>query len=336
MDEPKRHHLVPKFILERFAKDGAIELVEREDFSKVIPTNPQKALRMKDFYTVETEDGPDTRVEKVLATDIEDPAAISIRRLVDQERPIVAPGIRRPIALFLALQRVRGRASREMLVQFAEKVARRIVEIAPASSYIEVAREHGEEMTQEEADELVAAAQDYHPKLRYPAALHVSSLIKGAPQMAKLIDARVWRLYEFDAPLLVTCDEPVALIGKNPRVPGEALGYKNAREIVFPIDPWHALVLLHPDTDVPEGRFPAGLEQAAIINLHVAFSAHRFIVRHPGTDPLRGVVLPKKAPSVVEVGNLIGMQQGASEVQRVKTIEEQRRRLRKRSKVRGH
>jgi hypothetical protein len=43
------------------------------------------------------------------------------------------------------------------------------------------------------------------------------------------------------------------------------------------------------------------------INTHVAFHAHRFIVRHPGTDPLRGLNVPKKAPLVFSFGDMIAM-----------------------------
>jgi hypothetical protein len=62
---PKRHHVVPKFFLKRFALDDTIELVDRHDLSMRITTNVEKALAYKHFYSVDTKDGRDTTVEKM-------------------------------------------------------------------------------------------------------------------------------------------------------------------------------------------------------------------------------------------------------------------------------
>jgi hypothetical protein len=330
---------VPRFILERFAKDGALDLVERADLTKVIRSSVRNALLMKDFYTFETDEGPDTSVETLLATHVEGPAAEAFRRLVDGGRSVVAPGIRDPISLFIAFQYLRGRASREMLVEFSKAQMRQVLSMATPEMVLRSARERGEEMSEEVAADTAEYARsgDYTLQMNYEANLHLGTILKPALTVAEMLLKRSWRLLNFREPSLVTCDEPVGLVGKDPRGPGNAGGIAGAREIVFPVDPHHALLLIHADRGVEEGTYPAGAKQAEIVNLHVAFRAHRFIVRRPETDPLRGVVLPNRAPSVVVVGNgavgkgsvaLIGMEPNATEDQRARTVAKMRGKLR--------
>jgi len=77
--------------------------------------------------------------------------------------------------------------------------------------------------------------------------------------------------------------------------PGDLVGLANAPAIAFTFDPWHALIMVRADLDQGHRRVDGTAEEAKVIKTHVAFSADRFIVRHPGTDPLWGLMVPKKA-----------------------------------------
>jgi hypothetical protein len=94
--------------------------------------------------------------------------------------------------------------------------------------------------------------------------------------------------------MLITGGEPIALIGTSLE-PGEPLGLATAPEVVFPTDPRHAFVMVRPDRTHIERRDKGTPEMAQIINRHIAFCSHRFIVQHPGTNPLEGIDLPEKA-----------------------------------------
>jgi hypothetical protein len=122
---PKRHHVVPKFFLQRFALDDKIELVDRHDLSTRITTNVEKALAYKHFYSVHTEDGRDTTVERMFATHIEGPAKRAISRLVDEKRSCSLPGLRGPFATFLAFQYVRGPGFRFASVEFFKAIGQK-------------------------------------------------------------------------------------------------------------------------------------------------------------------------------------------------------------------
>jgi hypothetical protein len=209
-----------------------------------------------------------------------------------------------------------------MLIEHAKASARKVVSLAPPSEFMRVARETGDEISEEEATATAEFARrgEYTLETDREANLHLLTVLKPALDLAAWFNARTWRLLEFDEPVLVTCDEPVALVGEDPYAPGNAGGLVRAPEVVFPIGARHALLMIRPDLGSDEGRRHGTAKQADIINLHVAFGAHRFIVRHPGTDPLRGIVLPKKAPSAYVFGDIVAMQRNATQESRAKFL----------------
>jgi type I site-specific restriction-modification system R (restriction) subunit len=68
------------------------------------------------------------------------------------------------------------------------------------------------------------------------------------------------------------------------------------------------------EKNVPEAN------AAAIVNQHVAFNAYRRIVRQPGTDPLVGLPLPRKASAAFLVGNTIKFELNTFEKARAKVL----------------
>jgi hypothetical protein len=323
MSEPVRHHTVPKFYLKRFAKDGHIELVERDDMSgPASKRGVRRALVEDHFYSFETDQGLDTSVEKMLATHVEEPGADAIRRLVERGRPLASPDIRAKLSLFMAMQRVRGPAVREMLVEQFKATARQLVTIAPPSEYVRMARLRGEDMTEEEAADAIDFAKNgaYTIEVERPANLHLGTAMQNATAIAPMFEARIWRLFEFKDPVLVTSDEPVAFVGPDQNVPGDAGGLARAHAVLFTLDPRHALLMIRPDLRAEQERRLASAADARTINLHVAFGAHRQIVRYPGTDPLAGITLPKRAPSVVVFDDIVMVQQNATEEARAKFL----------------
>jgi hypothetical protein len=322
MSEPKRHHLVSRFYLERFARDGVVEVVDRNDFSKAFSSRVENALVGKHFYSFDTDQGRDTSVEKTLATHVEGPAALAIRRLVEGGRPLAAPGIREPLSMFMAMQRVRGPAVREMLVEQFKATTRKLVSIARPSEYQRMARPRGEEMTDEEAADASDFARngDYTIEVEREANLHLGTVLKAAVEMAPMFESRIWSMFEFRDPVLVTCDEPIALVGRDQNVPGDAGGMMGAHAIVFTLDPRHALLMIRPDLRAEQERKLGGAADAVTINRHVAFGAHRQIVRYPGTDPLAGITLPKKASSVFVFDDIVAIQQNATEEARARFL----------------
>jgi hypothetical protein len=328
--EPKLHHTVPQFYLERFAVDGNVELVRRDDFGKSFLISVPKALAENYFYSIDTDEGRDPLGETLIANNIETPAAEAIRRVFDNGRSVAAPGPRETISAFLAFQYVRGPRTRHALVEQYKATASKVASMATPSLVMKGARARGREMTEQEAVDAAEFARSgkYTIEVHRQANLHLQMALPAVQAVAPFFYERAWRVLEFEEPCLITSDEPVALVGSDPRTPGDAGGLKTAPQVVFPIDPRRALVMIRPDLSSEEGRFPAVPAQADIINRNVAFAGHRFLVRKPGTNPLAGLTLPKRAPAVFVVGNLIGMSTNASQKARAKMVSRARRKSR--------
>jgi hypothetical protein len=322
MSDPVRHHIVPQFYLERFEEGGAFKLVDRNNHGRSFPSNARHALAENDFYTVDTDEGRDTVVETMFSEHVEGPAATAVRRLVEEGRSLGGPGLRGPISLFLAFQWVRGPAWRNMMVEHSKASTRMLMSLAKPSDVVRTLQARGEEITAEEAAEIAADARggNYDLVVERAANLHLGVALKAAVRLAPRLDARTWSIVEFDEPVLATCDDPVLLVGKDPLSPGEAGGIDGALRVVVPLDPRHALVMARPDVSAEQLRRRGNVDDARVINLHVAFHAHRFIVRTPGTNPLEGIVAPKKAPSVFVLRDMVIMQMHASEKRRAEYL----------------
>jgi len=312
----QRQHLVPQSYLERFHDDaGGFEMIDRDNYSRVFPSNARHALAERGFYAIDTDDGPDNSVEEMFAQHVEKPAKTALDRLIHQDRPIIAPGIRGPIAQFVAFQKVRGARSRYTLVEHMKATAERMMELTTPAMMVKTLREMGEEISLEEAADTLDSSHDGSMRLeiRRASSLHMGAALKSALGIAEMLDQRSWQLLEFSSDVLATCDEPVLLIGDDWRHPGDAGGLAGAREVVMPLDPRRALVMIRSDIPADQGRRPAGPEQAKVINTHVAFHAHKFIIRRTGTNPLDGIKVPKRAHPIIQVGDFIAMAADASE-----------------------
>ena len=121
----KRHHTVPRFFLRRFAaENGLLRVVERDDFSKWFETGVENALAQTHFYSIDTEEGPNTGVEEERrAKTVEGPAARALRRIVDEGVFPPMAGLRKALCTFFAFQFVRGEGKRAALLERYEALA---------------------------------------------------------------------------------------------------------------------------------------------------------------------------------------------------------------------
>jgi hypothetical protein len=194
-------------------------------------------------------------------------------------------------------------------------MARAMVDGATPESVAQTLSTCGETASIEEAERVLEFARDptcHRIKIEHLENAHVEHMLRNWSEVTDHLDARRWHLLEFDHDALVTGDEPVAYVGDHRR-PGEPLGVGNAREVVAPLDPRHALVMVRPDLIQRERRVRGTKSMAEVVNRHIAFGCDRFIVRRPGTDPLRGIELPPKAHSVTVKDGCIVLQPRVSQ-----------------------
>jgi hypothetical protein len=309
----KRHHTVPQLLLRRFAsEDGLVRMVERDDFSKWFDTGTVGALAQKHFYTIDTAEGPDTGVEEdLLAKHVEAPAARALRRVVDEGMFPPMPGLRETLSIFLAFQFVRGPGMRAALLEEYEAFAKMGSSRATAEMVRRyVKQDDGSELPHDEVQELLRDLHDTESWRIVPSSEanhHLGAVLPMVFDLVPYFEQRRWHLMSFPAPVLITGDEPIGLVGLSTSPGDGALGIKTASEIVIPVDPVHAFLLLPGDHPLPEGRLTGRPEMARIINNHVGYACHRYLVHRPGTDPLRGLTLAKKGRRIRIQGDKLSM-----------------------------
>lgn len=182
-----RHHTVPAFYLRRFADSSGRPLVRHRPTGRLLPPITVSKLAITDFYTVVSDDGTfDGRMEQLLGR-VEGEAAQLLKLLLS---PFRRPGPlteaeQGTLCQFLAFQLVRGpRKRREMELQadYAVKL------------------QAGDQLTEQDLREITAVPHpNEHIRLMGPLSYAIFRHLLPRPvQIARI-----------DAPLFVTCDEPV-------------------------------------------------------------------------------------------------------------------------------
>lgn len=281
----RRHHVVPRFYLERFANEGQIGIWDTTngDLSTRGTTNTSV---ITDFYMVYDEVGTPSDVleVEVLDREVEAPAAPAVSRAV--ETGVISDEDRKAIARFVGFQYVRGQ-------RFPKPVEDGLVELgklqmAQAADLIEAGYEvegvdetirevKGREPTQEDYKEFMEALRSREGyKYAINRSASVAKYLSLGEAAESLLHAREWQLVHFDDPLLVTADEPVWLEWDGEPGPyGEGLGTVPA--VWIPLSATTALRMGRTDVG---GIEPSSIEPEWL-NRCVAGQAHRFLFGNP-------------------------------------------------------
>jgi hypothetical protein len=287
---PKRHHVVPKFYLKRFAsKAGDITAFHPENFRRYT-TSVENVGVEGHFYNIPTEDGWDTIVEETLSK-LESIAAIDLAKLADG-RSSTMQAFRTKLSFFMAVQFVRGRRPRYAMTDLYKQLFKKVAQFSTPQMIQAELKRQGEQITLEEATKIAAVGQDPSLQVELPAdaLINAAEIFRHGEQLIPYFYQRGWTVLEFDDPVLLTSDEPVAagVVEEAPQMP---TGVGNADSIVFPLDPNRALLMMRPDIDnVPHKRAKGTPELATLINQMVALRAAKQVFFHPDTDPLTPII----------------------------------------------
>jgi hypothetical protein len=281
-----KHHLLPSFYLERFARNGRVAVIDpRTHVRRVSPISDTAAER--DFYTSVTKDGQLSGAMEQLLGAVEGDAARAIRNVASIFGGGAGFEDRHAIALLLAFQMNRGRSARKRLELFADLTTRLLAEGIDTEERARTAfTSRGLEPTLED----VADALDVTTRLdEFEFILdpndHISMMGQIALDALPYIVNRSWTIVEFPAPALITSDEPVSMFTSGPHGPEESLGLANAEELYFPLDPKRALILGRPEQRPTRlERLPGTAEAAAHINWLTAYNAYDHVFCHPDYD----------------------------------------------------
>jgi hypothetical protein len=300
-----RHHIVPQFLLQRFAnEDGQLRALDRTNLDSLHITSVTKACREAGYYRIESEDleewardGHDPElVEKTLSS-IETDAADIIASIVAGRLPHTEAD-RLHLALFVALQMTRGWQFREEINQIGtlsmrEELGSRREELAvKARTWL---RRRGRPAKPEDVERFLERVLSSNgPKLVMNDPVRVQiSLGHALHTVTPMLMQRHLRILRFDEPSLVISDAPVGNWA-----PGEdrAVGVGNAALVFLPLSRQVALAygakVRTPDT-------VAGPTRAAQINFLAVDGAARWAYEHPADRIVESLDIPADRPQWV-------------------------------------
>ncbi len=284
--EPRRHRLVPEFLVRRFADDGGRVMAERRDRNRRLALRADEAGAEVGFYTVVEGQPGAADLERLLSL-IGERAAVAVERVATGTFP-PAGDDRAWLSVFIALQLLLGRGHRQDAGQAAGLMGELIVS---ALDQLEAASEASEE----EEEEGVDAPPE-------PAAGHVVAhdgepvrvSLAGLPRLARFVSERTWQLLRFPSRLVLTGDTPVVLWSRPGGAKPYQFGLGTADEVRMPLDPRHALIVAR---KAPAGEVVRELtdRHARALNRTVAEAAREWMYYHPDSDPLEQVELAPPA-----------------------------------------
>lgn len=293
MSQARRHHVVPRSYLLRFADEsGLLSMLDMANGTWSMPHASDAAVRIG-FYTVDMDTGPSDEVERALGT-IEG-GMIEVLRRLDHGLWPPDEQTRQAIANFVGLQVVRGADFRERIDDFHNRVARKMARLmgATGAGLRAAFREtQGREPEDEELEELKRGLSRAEVSAEVPRNLHVLTMLQSAGTQAYVSYAKRLHLLTSEGEgLFVTSDAPVAMWTESPG-PFGSTSLMMADEVYLPVDPQKCLLLTHPEDEHRRGaetRQRVARARAREINLRIAAQAHRFVFCRLGTETQAGM-----------------------------------------------
>ncbi len=305
--EPKKHHLVPKSYLRRWAIDGVIRF-HRIDEGESHTLTPAKAARQTDYYRLESDginpaDVPPMFFETILSR-VEAPAVRAIDDLMNMSSQIDGQA-RYDLATFLAFQNARGHGprlrhramvrevSKTLFSTYGEEQVREIVAKRGSAPTSEAVRAGMAAVEKVQSGELVMVPQD---------AQTIASAFGSAKIVARLLFERGWVVAR-TSPVLITTDEPVLSIGGPGAPRTEASGVGTAGIVAFPLSPDRVLLLLRKDLAQHLGVpidptaltvHELDLPETTALNRELAMSATRWAFERPDSNVVGRLAVPRR------------------------------------------
>jgi hypothetical protein len=295
---PRRHHLVPRFYLQGFARDDRIGVIRLGETPTRFVTSVINAAVEVDFYTVETDDGPSADVEEMLAG-IEGRAATAMQALLVEGLPMDAD-LAADLAIFLGFQALRDRRTRDSQNQMADFFTKAmLLSLGPDQVRKALEEIEGRPPTDEEVETQLAFMANHEG---YTVREHTNELVRGMLENVEaasaMVASRTWQLLRFDEPVLVTSDCPVVQWqAPANRSDFYGVGFGTADELRFPVDQRHALVMAW---EAPAGEVTRrGTSQmAAAFNGSVLAGAYQAVFHHPDSPEIPEAQLPRPTPPI--------------------------------------
>lgn len=237
--EPRRHHYIPRFFLQRFAKDDMLIRVLADEPEERTLINTRHLAVVTDLYTTVIDDvGESVVVEKLLA--VSDGLAVGpIRRLAIGSSLPPQEEDREILAMWLALLYVRGPKTRRMLEVIGEFTSK----LELQSQFLAHAQE-GASTTDRDWDLADARAWIDDVNVVRHQNDYIRLIADLWQRIAPVIQGRRWTLFKYSEPGVLLPDNPMVVTGPESE---RGVGIVNADRIYVPLDR-RTVLALHNDT----------------------------------------------------------------------------------------
>lgn len=288
----RRQHVISQFYLKGFASESSrVKRIELPGDKQVVLATSDASV-IKDFYTVELQDGTPSDMFEEFFGVFEGPAATALRAVAHGTWPL-QPDDREALAAWIALQYLRGREIRDGQTALDAFHIRILVGTSGKEAlrhFIE-SRE-GVTLSEDQLDwEWGDLTKPGGPTLEPDPADHMQFLLRTLPGLTAHLSSWHWTLLEFEGTGLGTSDHPVSLIAGEDHPPGMGLGIATAALFYIPLTRSHGLTIQPRDRIpavfgfVPDVRHVADSEHAKSFNQETAWSARHYVYCHPDEDP---------------------------------------------------
>lgn len=294
--EPRKHHLVPRFYLDRWAVNDRVRVVDLARDRNAYEPTPLQAARETDFYRL---DQPDTGVSPVFweawLSEVEGKAAAAIAAIDANGVATMSDDEHEWLCLFIAVQIMRSRSARfHRRAMFVEQMAR-VMEFGGVEHLARELSDSGRKFTSEELDQLVIDVERSRAdptQLPFPRAEDLETSARTAMHLAGILTTRHIRLYRTTRAIL-TSDEPVVELHEDMARPALWSGAWGAPIIAFPFSPNSALALYRKDLEPPlEPGTTLTARETVDLNSVLLANAYSFAITQPGDLIAERLFLP--------------------------------------------
>ena len=294
--EPRRHHLLPRFYLQRWAVEDRVRVIDLERNRNAYEPAPEQAAIETDFYRLPDADGVSPVYWEAWLSQVEGHAA-SAFQVLDTDRPgDLDEEQHQWLALFLATQMTRGRKAREKRrAMLAEELTQLLDAYGPEQLADELRQ--GDLFAYGADDSLETIMADVERFRADPSQLPLTReqdlevFASTATHIAGLLTTRHFAIYTTPR-ALITSDEPMVELHEDMAAPALWGGVWGAPIFAFPIGPYRVAAFYRRDIEPRQAGSRLSIEETLDLNAALLANAHSFAIAMPGDRIAERLFLP--------------------------------------------
>ncbi|WP_079003000.1 DUF4238 domain-containing protein [Plantibacter flavus] len=294
--EPRRHHLLPRFYLQRWAIEDRVRVIDLERDRNAYEPAPERAAFETDFYRLPDSRGLPVVYWEAWLSAVEGHASQAFA-VLDTDRPgDLDEEQHQWLALFIAVQMTRGRKAR---AKRRAMLAAELTQILDAYGPENLANDlrQGDLFAYTANDSIETIMADVERFRSDPSQLPLTReqdlrvFAHTATHVAGLITMRHFAIYKTPR-ALITSDEPMLELHEDMANPSLSGGVWGAPILAFPIGPYRVAAFYRRDIEPRQPGSTLSINETVDLNAALLANAHSFAIARPGDLIAERLFLP--------------------------------------------